>query len=104
MLAVGGAALADVHSHIEHGTFHTAHEFGLCEGWALEMQASHHAITRHTFIVLYEPDRAYLLIEFSLGETLKEIASRVGEDAWLNDDYAINGCLYYLHNIVMRIG
>ena len=44
------------------------------------MQASHHAIARHRFVVLYELDRlaeerdCHLLVKLALAEALEEIA------------------------------
>ena len=39
-----------------------------------------------------------LLVKLSLRETLEEVASRVFEDAGLNDEDAGDGCLYDVHD------
>ena len=39
-----------------------------------------------------------LFIELSLREALEEIASGVFEYTWLNDEHAVDICLYYFHN------
>ena len=39
----------------------------------------------------------YLLFEFSQREALEKIASGVFEDARLNDEHAVDICLYYFH-------
>ena len=66
MLTVGRAALADVYDDIEDGTLDAADEFGLGEGRALEVQASHDTVGTHAFVVLYESDGAYFLVELTL--------------------------------------
>lgn len=38
-----------------------------------------------------------LFIKLSLREALEEIASGVFEYTWLNDEHAVNICLYYFH-------
>ena len=43
--------------------------------------------------------RSSVLIEFSLRETLEEIASGVFEYARLNDEHAVDICFYYFHSI-----
>ena len=42
--------------------------------------------------------RNSFLVELPLGIALEEIASRVFEDAWLDDDHAVNICLDYFHS------
>ena len=59
------------------------------------MQSSHHTIGRHGFIVLHKvyamPKYGrYFLVKFSLGEALEKIASRIFEDAWLNDEHTVD--------------
>ena len=43
-------------------------------------------------------DGRYFLIELSLRETLKEISARVFEYTGLNDEYAGDICLNYVHD------
>ena len=43
-------------------------------------------------------DRRYLRIEFSLRESLEEVASGVFEDSGLNDENARDGCLNDVHD------
>ena len=66
MLSERGTALADIDCHIEHGTPDAAHQLALGEGRTLEMQSAHDAIAGHAFVVLYEGDGAYLLVELPL--------------------------------------
>ena len=40
----------------------------------------------------------YLLVEFSLRETLEEVATGVFEDTWFYDEHAGDICLNYVHN------
>ena len=90
MLAVCGAALANINSNIKNSTFHATNQLTLRVGRTLEMQSSHYTIAGHTFIVLYEingmpKDRSHLLIELPLGEAFKELASLITKDLWLYD-------------------
>ena len=106
MLAIGRRTLANIHSHIEHGTLHAAHQLRLGEWRALEMKSAHHAIGRHTLVVLAEMDRmaqyrSHLLVKFTLRETLEEIATGILEDARLNDEHAINISFDYFHILVL---
>ena len=45
----------------------------------------------------------YLLVEFSLRETLEEIAAGVFEYAGLNDEHARDICLYYFHKRMSKL-
>ena len=36
-------------------------------------------------------------VKLSLREALEEVASSVFEDAWLNDEHAVDICFYYFH-------
>ena len=45
MLPEGGGTLADVHCHVEYGTFDHPYQFALCVGRLLEMQSAQHAVT-----------------------------------------------------------
>ena len=88
MLAIGGAALADIDCNIQYFSFDATHQFALGEGWGLEMQASHHAIAGHGFVVLYKVDFTYLLFEFSLGEAFEEITTGISKNFRFDDDQA----------------
>ena len=44
MAAEGRRAAADVHGHVQYGTFHDAHQFPLCMFSALEMEPPQHAV------------------------------------------------------------
>ena len=106
MLAIGRRTLANIHSHIKHGTLHAAHQVRLGEWRALEMKSAHHAIGRHTLVVLAEMDRmaqyrSHLLVKFTLRETLEEIATGILEDARLNDEHAIYISFDYFHILVL---
>ena len=61
------------------------------------MEAAHYAVGGTGFVVLYEIYLSYFLIEFTLGEGFKEIASRILEDPWLYDYDSLNICLYNFH-------
>ena len=98
VLSVGRASLADVYRHIEHGSSDTTYQLALCIRRTLEMQSAHHPVGRHAFIVLHEADRFHFFIELPLRERLEEIASRILEDSWLDDDHAFYCCLDYFHS------
>lgn len=66
VLTVGGTALADVDNDIEDGTLDAADEFGLGEGRALEVQATHDTVGTHAFVVLDERDGSYFFVELTL--------------------------------------
>ena len=66
VLTVGRAALANVDDDIEDGTLDAADEFALGEGRALEVQATHHTIGTHAFVVLDESDGSYFFVELTL--------------------------------------
>ena len=69
-----------------------------------EMQATHHTIRTHALIVLAElhlvaPQWLYLLFKITLAEALEEIATSISKQLRLNDEYALNISLYYVHYI-----
>lgn len=99
VLPVRGAALADIHRHIQHRPLHATHQFALRVRRPLEVQPAHHAVARHALVVLYKSDGLHLLIKLPLRERLKEIPSRVSEDAWFDNHHAVYTCLYYVHFI-----
>ena len=66
VLTVGGTAFADVDDDIEDGTLDAADEFGLGEGRALEVQASHDTVGTHALVVLNEADGGHFLVELTL--------------------------------------
>ena len=106
MFAIGRRTLANIHSHIQHGTLHAAHQLALGERRALEMKSAHHAIGRHTLVVLAEMNRmtqyrSHLLVKFTLRKTLEEIATGILEDARLNDEHAFYICFDYFHILVL---
>ena len=79
VLAVSRGPLANIHSYIEYSTLYAAYQFALSIWWALEMQASHHAIAAHRLVVLAEvntmsQDWGNLLFKLSLAEALEEVA------------------------------
>ena len=66
------------------------------------MQASHHAITAHRFVVLAEvntvpQDWGNRLFKLSLAEALEEVATSIAEEAWLYNEYAIYIGFDYIH-------
>ena len=68
------------------------------------MQATHHTIGAHALVVLAELHLVayqwlYFLFKLTLSEALKEIATSISKQARLNNEYAINICLYYVHFI-----
>ena len=67
-----------------------------------EVQTSHDAIAAHKHVVLAEvntvtQDWGNLLFKLSLAEALEEVATRVAEEAWLNNENAFNICFYDIH-------
>lgn len=97
MLTVGGRAAADVDSHVEHGTAHAAHEFGLGERGQLEMQTAHHPARRARLVVLHEIYGTHFLVELALAVALEEIAAGIGEYTRLDDHHSIYISLDYFH-------
>ena len=68
------------------------------------MQATHYAIRTHALIVLAElylvaNQWLNLLFKLTLAKALKEIATSISKQARLNNEHAINICLYYVHFI-----
>ena len=66
VLTVGGTALADVDNDIEDGTLDAADEFGLSEGRALEVQATHDTVGTHALVVLNEANGSHFLVKLTL--------------------------------------
>lgn len=97
VLAICGGAFADIDGDVEHVAAHAADKFGLGEGWALEVEAAHHAAHGAGFIVLNEFHGGYLSVEVALVVGFKEIAAGVGEDARLDYLHAGDGCVGYCH-------
>lgn len=92
-------------SYIEYSTFYAAYQLTLCIRWALEVQASHHAIAAHRLVVLAEvntmsQDWDNLLFKLSLAETLEEVATSITEEAWLYNEYAIYIGFDYIHRYI----
>ena len=88
MLAISRGAFTNIHCYIEDSTLNAAYQFTLSIRWALEVQASHHAIATHRLVVLAEvntvsQDWGYLLFKLSLAEALEEVAASITEEAWL---------------------
>ena len=105
MLAISRGSLANIYSYIEYSTFYAAYQLTLCIRWALEVQASHHAIAAHRLVVLAEvntmsQDWDNLLFKLSLAETLKEVATSITEEAWLYNEYAIYIGFDYIHRYI----
>ena len=88
MLAIGGTAFADIDWDIQYFTFDATYQFALGKGWGLEVQASHHAIAGHGFVVLYKVDFAYFFFKFPEAETFEEVASGVFEHFGFDDNEA----------------
>ena len=102
MIAVSRGALANIYCYIEHSAFYAAYQLALGIRRTLEVQASHHAIAAHRLVVLAEvytvsQDWRDFLFKLSLAEALEEVATRVAEKAWLNNEYALNICFNYIH-------
>ena len=68
------------------------------------MQTTHHTIRTHALIVLAGLHLvAYqwlnFLFKLSLARAFEEIATSISKKARLNNEYAFNICLYYVHYI-----
>ena len=105
MLAIGWRAFTNIYSYIKHSTFYAAYQLALGIWWALEVQSSHHAIATHRLVVLAEvntvsQDWGNLFFKLSLAETLEEVATRVAEEAWLYNEYAIYIGFDYIHRFI----
>ena len=98
MLAVGWRAFANINCDIKDSTLYTADEFGLSEGWLLEMQTAHDPVGGAGFVVLYEVDFGYFLIEFLLVVAFEEVASGILEYSWLDDYRAFYVGFDYIHD------
>ena len=102
VLAISGTPLANINCNIKNSSLYATNQFTLGERRCLKMQATHHAIAGHTFIILNEVDcmtknGRHLLIKLSPGEAFKEVSSFIAKDLWLYDQYAINSGFYYFH-------
>ena len=87
-----------------HSTLHTSHQLALGKRRSLEMQTTHHTIRTHALIALAELHLVayqwlYFLFKLSLAKALDEIATSISKKARLNNEYAFNICLYYVHFI-----
>ena len=65
---------------------------------------THYTIRTHALVVLAELHLVahqwlYLLFKLSLARALEEIATSISKKARLNDEYAFNISLYYVHYI-----
>ena len=103
MLAISRRSFTNIYCYIEDSTFYAAYQLALSIRWALEVQASHHAIAAHRRVVLAEvntmsQDWGNLLFKLSLAETLEEVATSVTEEAWLYNENAFNIGFYYIHD------
>ena len=68
------------------------------------MQATHYTIRTHALVVLAELHPVahqwlHFLFKLTLAKALEEIATSISKQAWFNDEYAFNICLYYVHYI-----
>ena len=102
MFAISWRAFTNIYSYIEDSTFYAAYQLALGIWWALEVQASHHAIAAHRLVVLAEvntvsQDWGNLFFKLSLAEALEEVAARVAEEAWLYNEDAIYIGFDYIH-------
>ena len=102
MLAISRGAFTNIYCYIEDSAIYAAYQLALSIWWVLKMQASHHAIAAHRLVVLAEvntvsQNRSYLFFKLSLAEALEEVATSITEEAWLNDENALNFCFNYIH-------
>ena len=107
MLAISRGAFTNIHSYIEDSTRYAAYQLTLSIRWALEVQASHHTIATHRLVVLAEvytvsQDWSNLLFKLSLAEALEEVATRVTEEAWLNNEDAFFSLLSIFSAIILN--
>ena len=86
VLPVSGRPFSDVDGYVEDGSPNASNELALREGWALEVQSSHHPIGGHAFVILHKVDGAYFLLELSLRERFEEVPASIPEDAWFYDE------------------
>ena len=106
VLPVSGAAFAYVHCDVEHCPAHTPHQLALGEGRALEVEATHHAVAGHRFVVLDEADAvaedgSELFVELALRKGFKKVAARVVENAGLEDQHAVEGGFEDFHILIL---
>lgn len=103
MLAVGGAALADVHCHIEDGAFDATHELALGKGWCLEVEATKDAIGGHAFVVLHKVYGSHFFVELLLREALVGTDTIFLYHLRFDDDYAFYVCWGDLHKYMVNV-
>ena len=75
----------------------------------LEVQASHYTITAHRLVVLAEvntvsQDWGNLFFKLPLAEAFEEVAARVTEETWLNNENAFNICFDDIHLLYFKKG
>lgn len=97
VLSISRASFADVNHYIKHCAFDTAHQLGLSVRGALEMQPAHHASGAGALVVLHKIYASDLVTEIPMVIALKEIASRVVEDLWLDDEHSWDIGGNYIH-------
>ena len=105
MLAIRWRSLTNIYCYIKYSTLYAAYQLTLSIWWALEVQASHYAITAHRLIVLAKvytvsQDWGNLFFKLSLAKALKEVATSVTEEAWLYNEYAFNISFDYIHRFI----
>ena len=103
MLSVSRRTFTDIYSYIKYSTFYTSNQFALSIRRALKVKSSQHTITRFTLVVLNKIDGAHFLIELSLRERLKEIASCIFENARFDNSHTVNGSFYYFHYFLQSL-
>ena len=102
MLSVCWRTFTDIHGNIQHSTLHASHQLALRKQRSLEMQTTHHTIRTHALIVLAELHLVtyqwlYFLFKLSLAKAFKEITTSISKQARLNDEYALNISIDYIH-------
>ena len=100
VLSVGRRTFAYVDGNIQHSAFDAADQFRLGERRQLKMKSAHYTFRGARLVVLHEIDGTDLFVELLLRIALEEVSARIGEDARLDDDYAVYIGLDYIHGLV----
>ena len=99
VLSPSGAAVPQVHHHIEHRAPRDAHQLCLAPLAALEMQSSQHALGRERLVVLHKVDMSNMGIKISLLKNLAEIATAIPKPLGLYNPDAFDILLDEIHDL-----
>ena len=94
---VGRGSFPYVHRDVEDSPAHAPHQFRLAVRRTLEMKPAHDPVGRQALVVLHKSYRADISIQVPLRVRLEEISPGILKNAWFEDIYPFNFCLYDFH-------